>query len=309
MRPPSPAATFLGDNNWVRVGIGGVLLWAVSILVILVTQDRILIPTVVLLGSFVVPVTWVTRAVERDDAEDLPLAVIMHTFFYGGAAGILTAALLETYLLRYSGQAFYIGVALIEEGVKLAVLWRLSRRITDHSMVNGLVLGASVGFGFAAFESSGYALNALFGASGPSLSSLVATEAARGLLAPFSHGLWTAIAGAVLFRESRNGRFRFTARLLAVYLFVSLLHAIWDLAPVFALALTLYSSGKGWQINLLGETGSLNVLVHGEVGLYQALDDIILVLLAGCGVYVLHRYRLRALAERHQLAHQDAGLG
>jgi hypothetical protein len=176
-------------------------------------------------------------------------------------------------------------------------------------MVNGLVLGASVGFGFAAFESSGYALNALFGSSGPSLSSLIVTEAARGLLAPFSHGLWTAIAGAVLFRESRNGRFRLTGRLVATYLFVSVLHALWDLAPVFALALTLYTSGKGWQINLLGETGSLKVLIHGEVGLYQALDDIILVLLAATGVYALHRYRLRALEQHRRLTHHDTGLG
>jgi hypothetical protein len=107
--------------GWVRFGIGGVLLWGVSVVVTLATNDFILLPTVVLLGSFVVPATWVRRAVEHDHAE-MPLALMLETFVYGAAAGILTAALLETWLLRYLGQGLYIGVGLIEEAVKLAVL-------------------------------------------------------------------------------------------------------------------------------------------------------------------------------------------
>ncbi len=59
-------------------------------------------------------------------------------------------------------------------------------------------LGAAVGFGFAAFESAGYAFNALFTASGLSLPNLVETEVLRGVLAPLGHGLWTAIRRATL---------------------------------------------------------------------------------------------------------------
>jgi RsiW-degrading membrane proteinase PrsW (M82 family) len=295
MRLRSRALTLLAETAWLRVGLAGVLLWGASVLVILVTKDPILIPTVVLLGSFVVPVTWARRALERDHADGLRLGIIIRTFVNGGAAGILSAALLETFLLRASGQAFYVGVALIEEGVKLAVLWRMTRRLPDHSMVNGLVLGASVGFGFAAFESSGYALNALYGSTGTSLSSLIQTEAVRGLLAPFSHGLWTAVTGAVLFRESRGGRFRLTSRVFGTYLFVSLLHALWDLAPVFAAAFTLLTSGQGWHVHLIGAQDSL---VGGRIGLYHALDDIILLVLAVAGVMTVHFYRIRALALR-----------
>jgi RsiW-degrading membrane proteinase PrsW (M82 family) len=293
MRIRNRALTLLAENAWLRVGLYGIVLWGVSVLVILVTKDPILIPTVVLLGSFVVPVTWVRRALERDHAEGLKFGTIVNTFVYGGAAGILSAAFLETFLLRASGEAFYIGVALIEEGVKLAVLWRLTRRLPDHSMVNGLVLGASVGFGFAAFESSGYALNALYGTTGTSLSSLIQTEAVRGLLAPFSHGLWTAVTGAVLFRESRGGRFRLTTRVFGTYFLVSMLHALWDLAPVIAATFTLLTSGQGWHVHLIGAQDSL---VGGRVGLYHALDDIILLLLAVAGVLTVHFFRVRALA-------------
>jgi RsiW-degrading membrane proteinase PrsW (M82 family) len=295
-KPPVRWATeALMQYGWLRFGIGGVLLWGVSVVVTLVTNDSILLPTVVLLGSFVVPVTWVRRAVEHDHS-DLPLALVLQTFVCGGAAGLLSAALLETWLLRYVGQGLYIGVGLVEEAVKLAVLWRVSRLLPDHSMVNGLVLGATVGFGFAAFESSGYALNALYGATGPSLQSLVSTEALRGLIAPVSHGLWTAIAGAVLFRESHGGRLGVTSRVLGAYGFVSFLHAAWDLAPAFALSIVLYASGKGWNINLLGAQQPLNVLLHGEVGHYQALDDFLLIVNGAIGLVTVHRYRMRALA-------------
>jgi RsiW-degrading membrane proteinase PrsW (M82 family) len=282
------------EHNWVRFGLTGCLLWGMSVLVALITKDQILIPTVVLLGSFVVPVTWVKRALEHDPNQ-LPLTLVMRIFVYGGVAGILSAALLETWLLRYSGQGFYIGVGLIEEATKLAILWRLTRNIRDHSMVNGLVLGATVGFGFAAFESAGYALNALYGSSGLSLSSLVTTEAARGLIAPVSHGLWTGIAGAVLFRASRGGPFRLTRSLVRTYGLVSLLHAVWDLAPAFAFTLASATTGNGWQVNLLGQQGSVKVLLHGHVGLYQGLDDIILLVVAGIGILVAHRLRLEAL--------------
>ncbi len=49
-------------------------------------------------------------------------------------------------------------MGLIEEAVKLGALWLLAR----YTMRDGMVLGATVGFGFAALESAGYAFNALF---------------------------------------------------------------------------------------------------------------------------------------------------
>jgi RsiW-degrading membrane proteinase PrsW (M82 family) len=56
------------------------------------------------------------------------------------------------------------------------------------------VLGTTVGFGFAALESSGYALAAMIVREDHtltlSLGSLIFTELLRGLLAPAGHGLW-----------------------------------------------------------------------------------------------------------------------
>jgi RsiW-degrading membrane proteinase PrsW (M82 family) len=95
-----------------------------------------------------------------------------------------------------------------------------------------MVLGATVGFGFAALESSGYALVSLFVVQGGhlylSLQSVVFTELVRGLLAPVGHGLWSAILGGVIFHAARNGRMRPAWSVLIAYLGVSLLHGAYD---------------------------------------------------------------------------------
>ncbi len=102
------------------------------------------------------------------------------------------------------------------------------------------MLGATVGFGFAALESAGYAFNALFTMRGLSLQNLVETEVLRGVLTPVGHGLWTAILGGVLFRgAARTGRLRLSGGLVGWYMVVALLDALWDSSRGIAVWLTL----------------------------------------------------------------------
>src|SRR5260370_26296976 len=87
---------------------------------------------------------------------------------------------------------------------------------------DGLVLGGMVGFGFAALESSGCALAAFFVVQGGtlylSLTAVVVTELIRGILAPFGHGMWSAILGAAIFNAAaRRGGLRLTWGVLATY--------------------------------------------------------------------------------------------
>src|SRR6266511_3469410 len=126
-------------------------------------------------------------------------------------------------------------------------LWRRAgraRRLPRYSMRDGIVLGAAVGFGFAAFESAGYAFNALFTTSGPSLLNLVETEVLRGILAPVGHGLWTAILGGALFAAAaRRGRPRLRGAVAGWYLLVAALHGLWDGSQQLAVWLTLLLTG------------------------------------------------------------------
>ncbi len=242
--PARPAAR--SRRVWLRMFFTGALLWVLAVVVTFVTGNPNLVPTVVLLGSFLVPVTFVAWAFGRRRSGEVTSELLFSTFVAGGVLGVLAASLLESYLLHPSAWLF-AGVGLIEEAVKLAVLAVLTRHLRVKFATDGLVLGAAVGFGFAAFESAGYAFTALFTERGLSLMDLVQTELLRGVLAPVGHGLWTAILGGVLFSASDHRHFALTLRLLLSYLGVALLHALWDAMHGIALVLTLLLTGTPWQ--------------------------------------------------------------
>src|SRR3954454_120770 len=235
---------------WLRVFLTGLILWLLTVVVTLATGNPNLIPTLVLLGSFLVPVTFVVWAFGRRHSGEVTAELLFTTFVTGGVLGVLAASLLESYLLHPS-PGLFLGVGLIEEAAKLAVLAFLSRRLEHKYARDGLILGAAVGFGFAAFESAGYAFTALFTEHGLSLMQLVQTGLLRGLLAPVGHGLWTAILGGVLFSASGREQFALTGRLLLTYLGVSVLHALWDAMHSIALLITLVLTGTPYQFALL----------------------------------------------------------
>ncbi|AHH98695.1 PrsW family intramembrane metalloprotease [Kutzneria albida] len=256
-------------RQWPRIFGVGLTLWLLSAVVTYLTGNPNLLPTLVLVGSFLLPVTFVAWAFERRDSGEITAELVFGTFLVGGVLGVLGASVLEAYLLHPSSW-LYLGVGLIEEAVKLVALAVLTRRLVVRSTRDGMILGGAVGFGFAAFETAGYALTALFTPQGLSLSDVVTTELLRGVLAPVGHGLWTAILGGVLFATVHNGRIRFTVRLLVAYLGVSLLHAVWDSMSGIALTLTLLlTGGPHWEFDLsrgwLAEPTASQVRVYTEL--------------------------------------------
>src|SRR6266508_5154250 len=194
-----------GGRQWLRIFLVGLLLWAATVLVTFWTGNANLVPTVSLLGSFLVPVTFVVYAFERLADAVLTTQRLFTAFLYGGVLGVLGASILEAQFLEQPSVRTYIGVGLIEEAVKLGALWLLAWRLPRYTMRDGIVLGATVGFGFAALESAGYAFDALFTTSGLSLPNLVETELLRGILTPVGHGLWTAILGGALLAAAARG--------------------------------------------------------------------------------------------------------
>jgi protease PrsW len=271
---------------WLRMFLGGLGLWVATVLVTFATQNPNLVPTVILLGSFLVPVTFVAYAFGRAD-EVVTAQRILTAFIYGGVLGVLGASLLEAEFLTQPSTPAYLGVGLVEEAVKLAALWLLARRLPRYTMRDGIVLGAAVGFGFAALESAGYAFNALFTSDGLSLINLVETEVLRGILAPVGHGLWTAILGGTLFAAAaRHGRLRLTGPVFGFYLLVAALHALWDAAEPIAVWLTLALTGTQvqWQLIRLGQVPAVT---ESQVHLFTVLNWGLLLLDALIGVLVL----------------------
>jgi RsiW-degrading membrane proteinase PrsW (M82 family) len=282
---------------WLRIFGLGLLLWVLTVVVTFATGNPNLVPTLVLLGSFLVPVTFVAWAFERRHSGEVTAELLLTTFITGGVLGVLGASLLETYLLHPSAGLF-LGVGLVEEAVKLGALIVLTRRLRRKSALDGMILGAAVGFGFAAFESAGYAFTALFTEQGLSLVDLVQTEILRGLLAPVGHGLWTAILGGVLFSASDHRHFAFSRRLLLSYLGVSVLHALWDAMHGIALALTLLLTGTPRQFQLL-EQGYQPRPTPLQANLFTVLSWGGLAVLAVVGVaWLVAERRIASRAER-----------
>jgi RsiW-degrading membrane proteinase PrsW (M82 family) len=225
---------------WWKMLLAGTALWVITAVVTIFTRNSNLIPTIILLGSFLVPLTVMLFAAERVPG-NVTATGLMLAFFVGGIFGVLGASLLEAPL----HQSFFglIAVGFIEEFVKAVILVVVGWRVRPKTGYQGALLGATVGAGFAAFESAGYAFNAAVTAQGLDLLSLLQTETLRAVLTPVGHVLWTAILGAALFSAAHGGnRYRLSGRVIGAYVIVSVLHALWDsmgpLSTLLAILLT-----------------------------------------------------------------------
>ncbi len=221
-------------NGWGKVFLTGLVLYIVSLVIMILTANPNLFPTVVLIGNFLVPVTYVAFFYERRDISQLTLPTTAYTFLYGGLLGVLAAALLEPIFVRPMDPSSVLMIGIIEEGAKILGVMVIARRMQDVSEMDGLILGAAAGMGFAALESMGYTFT-VFLLSRGSLTATVFITLLRGILSPVGHGTWTAILASVLVRERRNNHFRINGKVIGAFIGVVLLHAIWDgLPPILA---------------------------------------------------------------------------
>jgi RsiW-degrading membrane proteinase PrsW (M82 family) len=273
--------------RWLKLLAIGVVTWIAAVVALGTTMDPNLIPLTVMTGSFVVPVCAAVFVFDRLYDAAFPAIKIVEGFALGGTVGILLAAISE-YVFVGSGPSQYLTVGLIEEAAKLAALWLVARRLEHYSLRDGIVLGVAVGFGFAAFESSGYALVSLFGTHGLELHNMISTVIERGILAPFGHGLWTGILGGVLFMAARDGRLRITRLVVAAYLFVALLHALYDSASgIGALIIALVTGQASHWSQVLD--GQIPVQMEHNLTLFTAVSTACVAIVSLVGAYAMSR--------------------
>src|SRR5579883_1353053 len=224
-------------TSWLKVLLIGLVLFIVTTIVMFWTGNPNLYPTVILIGNFLVPVTFVAFLYNHRHLSTLRLESVAICFVVGGILGVLGASILESLLVPRTGnpnKGIPLGsgllVGFIEEGCKIVALMILARRMRHTSEMDGLLLGGAVGMGFAALESTGYAFTVFLLSRGFVGASIVETVI-RGIFAPFGHGVWTAILSAVLFRNRGSRRYHFGLLFFLTYLLVSLLHGLWDGLP------------------------------------------------------------------------------
>jgi RsiW-degrading membrane proteinase PrsW (M82 family) len=281
-------------RSWLlALGVGAVV-WIAAVVVTGVTKDTILVPTVILVGSFFVPLAMVVFATTRVGDGGLTLEALGAGFLAGGTLGVLAAALIEVEVLP-SRYGTLLGVGLIEEGAKGLVLLAVASRVARRGGRDGMVLGATVGAGFASFESAGYAMTALIdhGRDHP-IRNIVATEATRALLAPFGHITWTALLGGVLFgaAAANGGRLRVTRTVALTFLGVAVLHAAWDGAYAWAITITEGLVGSGWRISWPKTKAWAGSPTGSELLVWQVAYDVLIAANAAIGTtWVVRRWR------------------
>ena len=90
--------------RWWLVFPIGLVLWVATVADTFYTNNLILLPTVVLLGSFLVPVTAVVWYLDHDPSPELSPRRIVSAFIFSGVLGALAASVLEFWLVF--GQGF-----------------------------------------------------------------------------------------------------------------------------------------------------------------------------------------------------------
>ena len=205
-----------------------------------------LLPAIIFVGSFGIPFATLILFFELNIRRNVSLYQVVRLVALGGAASIVLSLLgyqmVSGFKLDWLGASL---AGLIEEPGKLLVLAFVVNNRRYRSILNGLLLGAAVGAGFAAFESAGYAFLYLLQHLGVSMlnngnvtlqlndiDAMRQLIMSRGLLAPFGHIAWTAMSAAALWRVKGDAPFRLEmlkdSRFTRVFGAAVLLHMIWD---------------------------------------------------------------------------------
>ena len=242
-----------------------------------------LLPGLMLIGSFAIPISALVLFIEFNVRRNVSLYMVVRLVLLGGIISLLIThvigSLLEAGLLPNAGYAVYLGAAIAgpeEETAKLFAMIALASAAKYRYKLNGLLVGASVGMGFAAFESAGYAFNALL-ADGE-VEDMVANINMRGLLSPFCHIVWSAIAGCALWRLIKGQDFKWRMlcdeNFIRLFLVPVVLHMIWN----FPLQLPFFGNQivagiAGWIVCLSLVQEGLHEVAAEQVEARKALES------------------------------------
>lgn len=182
---------------------------------------------------YIILVLWVDRY------ESEPLSMLAIAFFWGAlvavffalllntASGLIVAGLTEDVRV---GEAFSAGISapIVEETAKaliLLIFFFLKKEEFD-GVVDGIVYAAMVGLGFAMTENIQYYGRAVLQGGGGGLTLVFII---RGMLAPFSHPLFTSMTGIGLglARQSSNVLIKIVAPVLGLGLAI-FMHSVWN---------------------------------------------------------------------------------
>jgi RsiW-degrading membrane proteinase PrsW (M82 family) len=244
-------------HTWFLVLVVGLAIYVALDITLAVTNNLRLLPTVILLGASLVPVTFVVYVYQRVRVKDVPLGAVALVAFLSGAVGLIVAGLLEYATLRDLGIFQLLGVSVIEEIAKLILPLSIYFIGRYRSEADGLLFGVASGMCFSAMETMGYGLAAFLQSNG-AVGALEATLLVRGLVAPLGHAAWTGLVCAIIWRErQRSGHVTLNLAVVAAFLVAVLLHTSWNTAASLTSRLSL--DWVGFQLLGLAVVGAASL--------------------------------------------------
>lgn len=196
-----------------------------------------LLPGLMLVGSFAIPISTLVLFVELNVRRNVSLYMVVRLAFLGGIFSLLLTHFLPVTIAflspMFGNWSVYLGDSIagpLEESAKVLAMVAVASAAKYRYKLNGLLVGAAVGTGFSAFESAGYAFNIILVGGG--VDAMVQTINMRGLMSPFAHIVWSAIAGCALWRVINGQKFKWRMlcdeRFIRLLLVPVILHMIWN---------------------------------------------------------------------------------
>jgi RsiW-degrading membrane proteinase PrsW (M82 family) len=217
-------------------------------------ENITLLPGLIFTGSFAIPLSTIIFFLEINVRRNVSVYQVIKLIVVGGVVSFIFSLVLFAFSDVFTLELLGTSIAgLIEEPGKVFALLIVASLPRYKYILNGLLFGAAVGAGFAAFESAGYAFYSGVVESDHAL--MTTTILLRGLLSPMGHIAWSAMCGAALWKVKGDRLFSFKMLLdlnfLRILAIASVLHMFWNVPlqlPFFGRYLIV--GAMGWLIVL-----------------------------------------------------------
>lgn len=194
-------------------------------------QNANALPGLIFIGALMVPFSLLVFFWEVNAPRNIAIFQVIKIFFIGGVFSLITTLLFYEVLpmgtTGYLG-AFVIGIA--EEAGKMVVIAYFMRQAEYKYILNGLLIGAAVGTGFAVFETAGYIFRYFLSYG---LSTMMEVTVLRAILALGGHIVWSAMVGAGIAIAKGDQPFSVAqlknAKFITFFAIAVVLHAVWDM--------------------------------------------------------------------------------
>lgn len=182
-------------------------------------------------GTIIAPLTIFMFVWEMNVFRNVAFSKSVFLIAIGGAMSVIASLIIYEFISVSDNMNLFaaICIALIEEFAKAITAYILIKRLKITKILPAIVIGASVGVGFAIIESIMYAYNANAknGEQGMLLVILL-----RGVTALGGHSIWSSISAAMLVKVCRGkvvslGAFQ-NENFLKVFAIPIILHTAWN---------------------------------------------------------------------------------